>query len=667
MQSDSDKYVLRRSAPVLREEHFRINYREELNSAQYEAVVTTDGPILVVAGAGTGKTRTLVFRVARLVETGIDPANILLLTFTRKAAAEMLRRASLLLDGRCDRVGGGTFHSFANTVLRRYGSVLGLNSNFTILDRTDSEDVINLLRAGLGLDKKERRFPRKQAIGEMFSMAINKSVPLAHLVEEQYGHLADHLPDLLELRTRYVAYKGERHLLDYDDLLTKLRDVLSTEADVRQRLSRRYRYVMVDEYQDTNALQAEIVRLLAAEHDNVMAVGDDAQSIYSFRGANFRNIMDFPKLFPDTRVIALEENYRSTQPILDLTNAIIARAQERYTKNLFTSKGSGPSPVLVAAENEQFQSRFICQRILELREEGVPLSEVAVLFRSSFHSFDLEIELSRHDIPFIKRGGFRFIETAHIKDVLAHLRIVANPGDAVSWHRVLLLLEGVGPRTSEEIIRWIASEGEPRARLETFPRRTLTTDLRALANLVGRLHDLRAVPGEQVDEVLRYYEPILKRVHREDYPKRRKDLEHFATIAARYSELETLLTDMALEPPSDSVADVLAVDPDEGLLTLSTIHSAKGLEWHSVFVIWAAEGKFPSEYNLHDEEEVEEERRLMYVATTRAKQQLYITYPISIYDRSIGFVMGKPSRFIENLPHELLRPVTLVEEADWEG
>jgi DNA helicase-2/ATP-dependent DNA helicase PcrA len=609
----------------------------------------------------------LVFRVARLVEMGIDPANILLLTFTRKASAEMLRRASALLDGRCDRVGGGTFHSFANTVLRRYGSVLGLNSNFTILDRTDSEDVINLLRAGLGLDKKEKRFPRKQAIGEMFSMAINKSVPLPQLLEEQYGHLVDHLPDLLELQARYVGYKSERHLLDYDDLLTKLRDVLSLHADVRQRLSQRYRYVMVDEYQDTNALQAEIVRLLAAEHDNVMAVGDDAQSIYSFRGANFRNIMDFPKLFPGTRVIALEKNYRSTQPILDLTNAIIARAQERYTKNLFTSKGSGPSPVLVAAENEQFQSRFICQRILELREEGVPLNEMAVLFRSSFHAFDLEIELSRHDIPFVKRGGFRFIETAHVKDVLAHLRIMANPGDAVSWHRVLLLLEGVGPRTSEEIIGWIASEGEPGARLETFPRRTLATDLRALANLVGRLHDLRSVPGEQVDEVLRYYEPILKRVHREDYPKRRKDLEHFATIAARYSELETLLTDMALEPPSDSVADVLAVDPDEGLLTLSTIHSAKGLEWHSVFVIWAAEGKFPSEYNLHGEEEVEEERRLMYVATTRAKEQLYITYPISIYDRGVGFVMGKPSRFIEDLPHELLRPVTLVEEADWEG
>jgi DNA helicase-2/ATP-dependent DNA helicase PcrA len=665
MPPDTDKYVLRRDL-IRRESQFRINYREELNPAQYEAVTTTEGPLLVVAGAGTGKTRTLVFRVARLVESGIDPAHILLLTFTRKAAAEMLRRASVLLDGRCDRVSGGTFHSFANMVLRRYGKALGLAGNFTILDRSDSEDVINLLRARRGLDKKQKRFPRKQAIAEIYSMAVNKSLPLQQLIEEQYAHLAEHLADLLELHGEYAAYKAERQLLDYDDLLVRLCDLMQGHDDIRRRLSRTYRYLMVDEYQDTNALQAAIVRLLAAEHDNVMAVGDDAQSIYSFRGANFRNIMDFPRLFPGTRLIALEENYRSTQPILDLTNAIIARARERYTKNLFTAKNHGATPLLVAAENEHFQSRFICQRILELREEGVPLSDISVLFRSSFHSFDLEIELSRHDIPFIKRGGFKFVETAHIKDVLAHLRLVANPHDAVSWHRVLLLLEGIGPRTSEEIIRWIFAEGEPAARLESFPRRSFSSDLQALAGLRRRLQTLSGGTDEMVEEVLRYYEPILKRVHHEDYPKRRKDLEHFVAIAARYRSLETLLTDMALEPPSDSVDDVLAVDPDEGLLILSTIHSAKGLEWHSVFVIWAADGRFPSEYNVHDEEEVEEERRLMYVATTRAKEQLYITYPISIFDRAFGFVMGKPSRFIEGITPQLLRPVTLVEQdADW--
>ena len=474
MQPEHDRYVLRRDPGAPREHRFRINYRDELNPAQYEAAITTEGPVLVVAGAGSGKTRTLVYRVARLVETGIDPANLLLLTFTRKAAGEMLRRASLLLDGRCDRVAGGTFHSFANTVLRRHGRAVGLEARFTILDRGDSEDVINLLRAELGLYKKDKRFPRKQAIAEIYSMAVNKSLPLPQLVEDAYSHLLDHLPDLVALHERYAAYKCERQLLDYDDLLVKLRDLLQTSADVRLRLSRVCRYIMVDEYQDTNALQAEIVRLLASGHDNVMAVGDDAQSIYSFRGANFRNIMDFPALFPGARVIALEENYRSTQGILDLTNAIIERARERYTKNLFTSRGPGVAPVLVAAETEQYQSRFVCQRILELREEGVPLSDVAVLFRSSYHSFDLELELSRHDIPFVKRGGFKFIEAAHIKDVLAHLRIVANPRDAVSWHRILLLLEGIGPRSSEDIIRWILETGLDFKKQHAILRETIT-------------------------------------------------------------------------------------------------------------------------------------------------------------------------------------------------
>ena len=661
MQPEHDRYVLRRDLTVPQERRFRIHYRDELNRAQYEAAVATDGPVLVVAGAGTGKTRTLVYRVARLVEAGVDPANVLLLTFTRKAAGEMLRRASLLLDGRCDRVAGGTFHSFANTVLRRHGRAVGLDARFTILDRGDSEDVVNLLRAELGLDKKEKRFPRKQAIAEIFSMAVNKGLPLPQLVEEAYSHLLDHLPDLVELCGRYATYKRERQLLDYDDLLVQLRDLLHTSIDVRQRLSGIYRYIMVDEYQDTNALQAEIVRLLAATHDNVMAVGDDAQSIYSFRGANFRNIMDFPTLFPGARVIALEENYRSTQGILDLTNAVIERAHERYTKNLFTSRGSGVTPVLVAAETEQYQSRFVCQRILELREEGVSLSDIAVLFRSSFHSFDLELELSRHDIPFVKRGGFKFIEAAHIKDALAHLRIVANPRDAVSWHRVLLLLEGVGPRSSEDIIRWIFAGDDAAARLESFPRRTFSTELEALAGLLRRLQALAMTPADQLEQVLQYYEPILKRIHPEDYPKRRKDLEHFVMISERYRDLETLLVDMALEPPTDSVADVLRVEADESLLTLSTIHSAKGLEWRAVFVIWAADGRFPSLYNL-DDSNLEEERRLMYVATTRAKDQLYLTYPVNIFDRSVGMVMGKPSRFIEEISPDLLRPWTLVEQ-----
>ena len=657
---ETRKYVLRRE-PAERETHYRIDYRSELNPAQYEAVTTTEGPLLVIAGAGTGKTRTLVYRVARLVESGIDPAQLLLMTFTRKAAAEMLRRAAGLLDGRCHQVGGGTFHSFANSTLRRHGQVLGLNSSFTILDRGDSEDVISLLRAELGFDKKDKRFPRKQAIAEMFSMAVNKSLPLAGLIEEEYSHLAEHLPELVDLQQKFVAYKAERQLLDYDDLLVRLWQLLDGFPEVRRQLSQRFRYVMVDEYQDTNALQAEIVRLLGSEHGNVMAVGDDAQSIYSFRGANFRNIMDFPRLFPGTRVIALEENYRSTQPILDLTNAIIERASERHEKRLFTSRGDGPAPLLVPAENEHFQSRFICQRILELREEGVPLEQIAVLFRSSFHSFALEIELAHHDLPFIKRGGFKFIETAHIKDLLAHVRVLLNPQDSVSWHRMLLLIEGIGPRASDDITRTLRESSDPAETLEQLPPRRFSQDLRMLAGLLRRTRDLLDQPEQLIVELLQYYEPILKRVHPEDHPKRRKDLEHFTNIAARYQRADQLLADMALEPPTDSVGDLLAADPEGELLTLSTIHSAKGLEWHTVFLIWAAEGRFPSAY-INSDEEMDEERRLMYVATTRAKQELYITYPVYIFDRMVGTVLGKPSRFVEGLPETLLRPLVLVEE-----
>ena len=661
MADEAHTYVLRTIPHAPR---YQLDYRGLLNEAQYDAVTMLDGPVLVVAGAGSGKTRTLVFRVARLVESGIDPRAILLLTFTRKAAAEMLRRASGLLDGRCDQVAGGTFHSFANTVLRRHAPALELSSSFTILDRGDSEDVVNLLRARLGFDKKEKRFPRKQIIAELYSMAINKSRTIEQLVDEEYHHLADHLDDLLALHRDYTAYKTSRQLLDYDDLLVKLHQLLAEHPAAREQLSRRYGHIMVDEYQDTNALQAAIVRLLAATHDNVMAVGDDAQSIYAFRGANFRNIMDFPALFPGTRVIALEQNYRSTQPVLDLSNAIIEGASERYTKILFTTNPGGDRPLLVAAYNENFQSRFVCQRVLELREEGVPLHETAVLFRSSFHSFDLELELARHDIPFVKRGGFKFIETAHVKDALAHLRVLANPRDSVSWHRLLLLIEGIGPRTAEDILTQLSAATNVAECLEQFPPRSFSTDLRALAGLFRRLGAGQPTPSEQLAEILRYYQPLLKRKHPDDHPKRLKDLEHFVAIAARYRRTDALLADMALEPPSDSVNDVLAVDADEGLLTLSTIHSAKGLEWHTVFIIWLVDGKIPSAYGLGSAEELEEERRLLYVAATRAKRNLYLCYPVNMYDRAAGMVLSKPSRFLDDLSASVLRPVRLVEALD---
>jgi DNA helicase-2/ATP-dependent DNA helicase PcrA len=655
-----ETYVLR--PQPRREARFRLSYEDLLNAAQLEAVTTVEGPVLVIAGAGSGKTRTLVFRVARLVELGVDPRSILLLTFTRKASAEMLRRATTLLDGRCDDVAGGTFHSFANVVLRRHATALDMDSHFTILDRGDSEDVVNLVRARLGFDKKEKRFPRKQTIAAIFSMAVNKSRPLPQLIEESYGHLFEYTEDLQVLRSAYDAYKRERAMVDYDDLLLLLHQLLQTCDQVRDEISHRHQFIMVDEYQDTNPLQAAIVRLLAARHDNVMAVGDDAQSIYGFRGASFRNIMDFPELFPGTRIVTLEENYRSTQPILDVTNHIIAGARERYSKTLRTSNGHGAPPLLIAAESENFQSRFVCQRILDLREEGVPLPELAVLFRSSFHSFDLELELTRHDIPFVKRGGFKFIETAHVKDALAHLRVVANPRDAVSWHRVLLILEGIGPRRAQGLVADLTAAEDPTAVLEAETNRPYATALRALAGLCRNVRQAAGYPEAQLTEVLRYYDPHLKRVHRDDYPKRAKDLEHMVSIAARYKSLDALLADMALEPPNDSVGDVLAVDESEGLLTLSTIHSAKGLEWHSVFILWAVDGRFPSMQSLHDDDDLEEERRLLYVAATRAKQNLYICYPVNMYDRASGMVLSKPSRFLDGIPEELLQPMRLVEQ-----
>ncbi len=655
------QYLLKNTNPTF-SRPAKLDYRKELNEAQFEAATALKGPLLIIAGAGTGKTRTLVYRVAHLIDVGVDPRSILLLTFTRRAAEEMLRRASLLIDNRCSQVAGGTFHSFANLVLREFGRRIDLLPSFTIMDRSDSQDAIQLLRTEMGLHNKDKRFPRKQTVAEIFSMAVNKQTTVPDLIEREYPHLADSLDDLLRLYEGYVGYKSNKTLVDYDDLLTRLKDLLANHEDVRRRLSDRYRYIMVDEYQDTNHLQSRVVRLLATSHDNVAVVGDDAQSIYSFRGADFRNIMDFPAIFPGARIIKLEENYRSTQPILNLTNEIIGRASERYEKNLFTRKRAGDMPVLVQADSEQMQSRFVCQKILELREEGVPLWEIAVLFRSSFHSFDLELELARHNIPFVKRGGFQFMETTHIKDLLAHLRILANPLDAISWGRVLHLLEGVGAQMSRKIIRWLLEGNHPVDRLRSFEARgKVAHGLKTLAQ-VFEVASQAERPAEQAQYLMQYYLPILKRNHPEDHPKRQRDLEHFQGITERYRSLERLLSDMALEPPNDSVAGVLAVDPDEGPLVLSTIHSAKGLEWHSVFVIWALEGRFPSFYNINSREELEEERRLLYVAATRAKENLFITYPIRIFDRGLRMVLSRPSQFIEDISEDILEPMTIVDE-----
>jgi DNA helicase-2/ATP-dependent DNA helicase PcrA len=636
-----------------------------LNQQQLAAVTAGDGPALVIAGAGSGKTRTLVYRVAYLIDKGVDPSAVLLLTFTRKAAQEMLHRAGLLIGARSERVCGGTFHSVANMLLRRYGRPIGLEPGFTILDRGDAEDLINLLRAQLGMNEKDKRFPRKATIAEIFSKCENTLQSLEDVILGEFAHFAEHLEDLAKLRKAYEAAKRQRQLLDYDDLLVRLRELLSQDQTAAHAISSRFRYILVDEYQDTNRLQAELVRKLAAAHDNVMVVGDDSQSIYAFRGATFRNIMDFPQWFPGAKIYKLEENYRSTQPILNLANDIIQGAAEKYAKHLFTRKIDGPLPALVQAAGENAQSRFVAQKILELREEGVPLDEIAVLFRSSFHSFDLEVELSRRSLPFEKRGGFKFIETAHVKDLLAHLRVIENPLDAVSWHRVLLLVEGVGPKKAQDLVASFVRAEQPDRRPFELLREASGRAGRGLKDLARVLEEAARsgslTPAEQVNEVYGYYLPILKQQY-DDYPKRMRDLDHLYTMAERYQRLDEFLSDLALEPPDASVADVEAADRDDERLVLSTIHSAKGLEWQCVFLIWTVDGRFPSAYSFVTEEELEEERRLFYVAVTRAKQRLYLTYPINVFDKSSGMVLSKPSRFLDSVSPSLLEAWALVEE-----
>jgi len=623
----------------------KIDYRRELNCAQLKAVESIDGPHLVIAGAGSGKTRVLVHRVAYLVEKGVKPEQILLLTFTRRSAEEMLRRASLLLDERCRHVSGGTFHSFANMTLRKYAGLLGISSNFTILDRSDAEDAVNLIRTQLGFHKSEKRFPRKHAILEVISKSVNKSEDIKDVLYDEYPQFIEFTDQVKKIRDEYKRYKLQKSLLDYDDLLVFLKDLLSKHEDVRLALAAKYSYIMVDEYQDTNKLQAHIACLLAADHANIMVVGDDAQSIYSFRGANFKNIMDFPKIFKGTKIITLEENYRSTQPILNLTNAVIARAKEKFEKNLYTRKKEGSPPVFIDCPDENSQSAFVADKILELREEGLPLNEIAVLFRSGWHSNDLEIELAGRNIPFVKYGGQKFVEAAHIKDIISYLRIAHNAKDQVSWLRALLLIPGIGPKTAQKIIEAVA-QGD----ILGGPLLNKKDSLMKLLELLKGVDCSIQSPSEIIEKFLGYYQPLLK-IKYDDFNKRLNDLDSLLRIAQRYKSVEHFLTDMALEPPERSIVDAGNSDKDDTVLTLSTIHSAKGLEWHTVFLIYVAEGHLPSYLSLETEEDVEEERRLFYVASTRAKVNLFFLKPhVDRSPRSFmdgaGSVFTQVSRFL---------------------
>jgi len=618
-----------------------------------------DGPVLVIAGAGSGKTRALVYRVARLVETGVPPENILLLTFTRKAAGEMLERAAGLADERCRHISGGTFHSLAHRVLRKNADLLGFDNSFTILDRLDMEEVIQALIREIQVDKGSIRFPKRSTLATILSKAANLQQSVEFLMREEYAQFLEYIPQINRLSKHYGDYKRTNQLMDYDDLILFFRQILSENKDVRKTLSEQYRYVMVDEYQDTNAIQADIVKWLAFSHHNIMVVGDDSQSIYSFRGANYKNMFDFPVLFPESKIIKLEENYRSTQPILTFTNALMDQASEKYTKCLFTKRVDGEMPRIIDTRTEPEQAMFICQTIQEHISLGRSIRDVAVLFRAAYHSFELEVELTRQGIPFVKYGGFKFMESAHIKDLLAHLRIVLNRDDSISWGRILRLIKNIGQRKSQSIINWMKTNRTLPWQVAEWPGTGKGDNaLEALSRLLRQLSVRELPPQEAVELVMRYYEPILKEKF-DDFPRRQKDLEQLIPMADRYGKLRAFLDDLIMEPPTTS-AD-MNPEPRGDRLTLSTVHSAKGLEWSVVFVIRVTEGYFPSAKAHSNQAAIEEERRLMYVAATRAKDRLIMCYPSQQASQSwsfsgsaaIGYRSGLSS-FIQALPEELM-------------
>ncbi len=637
---------------------FSSSYKDALNQEQLEAVMTTEGPVLVIAGAGSGKTRTLVYRVYRLIETGVSPESILLLTFTRKAAAEMLERASLLGDPRCRRVSGGTFHSLAHRILRIHAERLGFERDFIVLDRADMEEIIHSLIPELRIPKEGFRFPKKSTVAGIISKSANLESPVEKVVSDDYPQFNDAAGAVTRLDCLYQDYKRTHGLMDYDDLIIKFRSLLADHSDIRAEMNVRYRYVLVDEYQDTNSIQSDIARLLANEHRNIMVVGDDCQSIYSFRGADFRNMFTFPEVFPEARIIKLEENYRSLQPILAFTNALMKGANKSYTKCLFSSREGGGPPRIVDTGTSAGQAGFIRRFLEDYTRQGGFLKDVAVLFRAGYHSFELEAELTRGRIAYVKYGGFKFLESAHIRDFLSHLRVAVNSGDIVSWGRILRLVRNVGQAKSQAVISWMAEKGAKPADLCNWPGMGKKDQgLRALSTLLAGISAKNISPAEAVEKVMAYYVPMMEGRF-DDYPRRRNELEQLLPMASRYRRLRPFVDDLLLDPPAGS-ADLAGTNSSD-VLTLSTVHSAKGLEWKVVFIIWAVDGKFPPFMAFEDPEAIEEERRLMYVAATRAKDELTICFPGAeglqpwAAARYLNGGTQGVSCFLKGLPHGLV-------------
>jgi DNA helicase-2/ATP-dependent DNA helicase PcrA len=625
----------------------RLNLKGLLNEAQYQAATHMNGPLLIVAGAGSGKTRTLVYRVAWLIDQGVDPSSILLLTFTRKAASEMLSRCEELVGSRVGRVSGGTFHSLAKSILRVYAPKLGFTNQFVIMDQDDSESLIGRLRNEDYAAKNHSKFPKRNTIHTILSQAINKDLSINKLMKKSFPHLLEFESAIIRINNAYQQYKYQADLMDFDDLLVKLERLLIENDHIRQEIASRYNYILVDEYQDTNPIQARLTAHLGQEHANVTAVGDEAQSIYAFRGANFRNIMDFPATFPGTRILKLEENYRSHPQVLTVANHLLAQAKERYDKTLRTNRPDGPLSKIIYLSDTMEEAVTVADLITADLESGMSPKDIAVLFRAGSHSFELEAQLTRRHIPYTKYGGRKFLEIAHIKDFLCYLRLSVNSKDTQSLRRVLGHVTGLGPKGQEKVAAWASEQTDYISYLDQVPlsRSKAKEHLTKLKNLLLTLTSLELSPEPIVEEIYEYYSALLPNLYPDDYPERKTDLIEIKNMASQTSDLVSFLADLTLDPPNNLTVSTEKIRTHDDL-TLSTIHSAKGLEWRKVYLISAVEGRFPSAY-VKGPSEIEEELRLMYVAVTRACDQLTVTVPLG------GSLWGnsdpKPARFLQGL------------------
>ncbi|MCG3148043.1 MAG: ATP-dependent DNA helicase PcrA [Verrucomicrobiae bacterium] len=647
-----------------------IDYRKELNEQQHAVVTAGNGPLLVIAGAGSGKTRTLTYRVAWLVEHGIPPDRILLLTFTNKAAKEMLRRVAKLLPMDISAIWGGTFHHVGNRLLRRHAKLIGYEPDFTILDRDDQKDLLDACLADANIDTKGERFPKGEVLAEIYSLATNTERSIERVLAEQYDYFSHLAGEITKLQRQYETRKRAGNVMDYDDLLVKSLDLLKTQPEVSERYQQQFVHVLVDEYQDTNKIQADLIDALAARHQNLMVVGDDAQSIYSWRGANYRNILSFPERYPKTETFKIEVNYRSVPAVLTLANDAIKGNVNQFAKSLQPVRQGGGKPWLVACADSNQQAQFVAQRILELREEGVPLTDVAVLYRAHFHAMELQMEFTRRNIPFVITSGLRFFEQAHVKDVSSFLKLATNPNDELSFKRILRLMPGVGGATAEKLWREFqpllrADLGAPGGR--ELPEKSPVVPKKAAGDWVQMaavINQLRALqPPLLADEMIEivvegYYATYLKA----KYPNaraRQEDLNQLAAFGTQFKLVEEFLSQLALLTNLEADDAALLATEEQEYLRMSTVHQAKGQEWKVVFVIGLCDGMFPLSRSLDNLEGEEEERRLFYVAVTRAKDELFMTFPL--YRASGGETGGfqRPSRFVAELPKEHYQELAL--------